>query len=60
MGIFSRPNTGDRMDRAQERNFRRRQSKAALKAEQDQAKAHNRKVKIAEHKAEMKKKYRGR
>jgi hypothetical protein len=48
---------GDRMDNAQERNFRRHQSKAALKAELDQARAWDRDVKIAKHNAKMNQKY---
>lgn len=59
MGLFSRPSIGDRMDRAEERRFRMRQSEAELRIEQANARMHDREAKKAKHEAKMKEKYKG-
>ena len=57
MGIFKRPSMGDRMDRAQERNDRRKQTTAQRDQEIAFAKDWDRNARIGKYKADLKKKY---
>jgi hypothetical protein len=59
VGKIKKPSTGDRMDNAAEKRFRRQQSDADKALEIAQAKAYNQAVKVAKHRAQQKEKYKG-